>query len=100
MPIRGVVFFMRTWYYLEAQRDSVRDFLQCRTIGVPIAHSRLLGFHVVRSTRPCTLLVTKFVVEKQYARPREENHKAKWALYPHPTHYLPKTQQYFFRTVL
>ncbi len=44
--------FMRTWYYLEAQRDSVRDFLQCRTIGVPIAHSRLLGFHVVRSTRP------------------------------------------------
>ncbi len=30
-------------YYMEAARDSVRDFLKCRTIGACIAHSRLLG---------------------------------------------------------
>jgi hypothetical protein len=71
-------------YYLETQRDSVKNFLKCRTIGVCIAHSRLLGFHVVRSTRPCILAVTVFVPERQYVRPREDSHKAKWPLYPYP----------------
>jgi len=87
-------------YYLEAQRDSVRDFLQCRTIGVPIAHSRLLGFHVVRSTRPVTLLITKFVLEKQYSRPREDTHKAKHTNYPHSWGPPVQCQPYAPRTKL
>ena len=84
-------------YYLEATRDSVKDFLRCRTIGVPIAHSRLLGFHVVRSTRPCILANTSFVPDKQFCMVRDAGHKAKWPDYPHPELYLTKTQQYFFR---
>jgi hypothetical protein len=84
-------------YYLETQKDSVKDFLKCRAIGVCIAHSRLLGFHVVRSTRPCTQAVTIFVQERQYCRPREDSHIAKWPLYPHPTLYVNRSQQYFFR---
>ena len=84
-------------YQMETQTDSVRDFLQCRTIGVCIAHSRLLGFHVVRSTRPCILLFTDFVQPTAYCRLRDDRHKAKYPDYPHPTFILSKTQQYFFR---
>eukprot|EP00973_Karenia_brevis_P033417 4608663-Karenia_brevis.AAC.1 len=40
------------WYYLETQRDGVRDFIKARTIGLCMAHNRLLGYRVVRSTRP------------------------------------------------
>jgi len=53
---------------------------------------------VVRSTRPCILVVTHFVQERQYCRPREDKHKAKWPLYPHPSLYVSHTQQLFFRT--
>ena len=53
---------------------------------------------MVRSTRPCILVTSSFVQEKQYSWPREDNHKAKWPLYPHPSLYLSKTHHYFFRT--
>ncbi len=53
---------------------------------------------MVRSTRPCILLVTAFVQERQFCRPREDKHKAKWPLYPHPSLYVSHTQQLFFRT--
>eukprot|EP00973_Karenia_brevis_P014845 2028036-Karenia_brevis.AAC.1 len=36
-------------FYMEAnegQKDSVRFFLKARTIGLPMAHNRLLGFRV------------------------------------------------------
>ncbi len=53
---------------------------------------------MVRSTRPCILVVTSFVQERQFCRPREDKHKAKWPLYPHPSLYVSHTQQLFFRT--
>ncbi len=84
-------------FYLEVTRDSVRNFLQCRTIGVCIAHSRLLGFHVVRSTRPCILAMTSFVQPREYCCPRDDSHTAKWPAYPHPTLHLSRTQSFFFR---
>ena len=84
-------------YQLETTRDSVRDFLQCRTIGVCICQSRLLGFHVVRSTRPVTTVFTHFVQPKEYSKPRDDRHKTKYPDYPHPSLILSKTQQYFFR---
>ena len=82
---------------METQRDSVRDFLQCRTIGVCIAHARLLGFHVVRSTRPCSLLFTNLMQPKEFCAPRDERHLAKFPTYPHPNLILSKTQKYFYR---
>lgn len=70
----------------------------------PIAHATRLarscrGFHVVRSTRPCILVITNFVQDRQYCRPRDDSHKAKWPDYPSPELYLSRTSQYFFRTV-
>ena len=45
-----------------------------------IAYSRLLGFRVVRSTRPCTLALSTFVQPLEYCRPRQKNHLAKFPL--------------------
>ena len=38
-------------YYIEAQKDSVRDFLKCRTIGVRCAQSDIM-LYAVRKRRP------------------------------------------------
>ena len=84
-------------YKLETTHNSVRDFLDCRTIGLPICVSRLQGYHVVRSTHPCVLACTKFVREKEWCMPRDDGHKAKYPEYPLPEFYISKTQQYFFR---
>ena len=75
----------------------MRDFLQCRTIGVCICQSRLLGFHVVRSTRPVTMVFTHFIQPKEFSKPRDDRHKTRYPDYPHPDLILSKTQQYFFR---
>ena len=43
------------------------------------------------------MIFTDFIQPKDYARPRDDRHKAKFPDYPHPTLILSKTQQYFFR---
>ena len=72
-------------YYLEGARDSVKEFLKCRTIGACIVVSRLLGFHVVRSTRPCTFVSPQFVLAREFCCPRDDAHIAKHPDYPHPS---------------
>ena len=52
------------YYFLETERDGVKDFLKCRTVGLCMAHNRLLNFHVVRSTRPVQFTPTSFVPDK------------------------------------
>lgn len=49
-------------YYLETERNGVKDFLQCRTVGLCMSHNRLLNFHVVRSTRPLAVVNAVFAV--------------------------------------
>ena len=88
------------WFYMEGCSDSVKSFLKCRTVGVCITHNRLLGFHIVRSTRPCNLIMSSFVTPREYCCPRPESHKARWPTYPQPDLYLTATQKYFFRSCM
>ena len=66
------------------EASAIRTFLKCRTIGLPIAHSRLLGHHVVKSTRPCILVSPNFVPMDSFCAPREEGHLNSHPDYPHP----------------
>ena len=84
-------------YYLETERAGVTDLLKCRTVGVCMAHNRLLGFHVVRSTRPVVWTPTSFVPERESRTPREIKHIEQYPDYPDPMFYLNHTGSYFFR---
>ena len=85
------------WYYLETQRDGVKDFLKCRTVGLCMAHNRLLNFHVVRATRPVLFTPTSFIPSKDYCTPRDASHIEKFPNYPDPKSYLSLAGKYFFR---
>ena len=85
------------WYYLETERDGVKDFLKCRTVGLCMTHNRLLNFHVVRNTRPVQFTPTAFVPEKGSKTPRDPSHLERHPLYPDPQYYLSHTGKYFFR---
>ena len=85
------------WYYLETERDGVKDFLKCRTVGLCMAHNRLLNFHVVRSTKPVLFTPTSFVPEKDSKTEREPLHMKNYPDYPDPQYYLTLTPKYFFR---
>ena len=59
--------------------------------------NRLLGFHVVRSTRPCVFIPACFLGQKAYRNPRDPVHIEKHPNYPDPQYFLNYTQKYFFR---
>ena len=84
-------------YYLETERAGLRHFLKCRTFGLCMAHNRLLGFHVVRSTRPVVWTPTEFVPERSSRTPRSDWHIEQQPQYPDPHFYLNHTGKYFFR---
>ena len=84
------------WYYLETERDGVKDFLKCRTVGLCMAHNRLLNFHVVRSTRPAQFTPTSFLPSKDQRTPRDPSHVANNPEYTDMEYYLNATQKYFF----
>lgn len=90
-------------YYMETQRDgtqqvnTVKDFLKCRTVGMCMAHNRLLSFRVVRSTRPVQYTPTTFIPMREHRTPREAQHIQRVLDYPDPTYYLSYTAKYFFR---
>ena len=51
-------------FYLDVgvgPEDAAKMFLQCRTVGLPLAMWRLLGHKVVRCERPFVNIVTQFV---------------------------------------
>ena len=86
------------WYYLETEHEGgLRNFLKCRTFGLCMAHNRLLGFHVVRSTRPVVWTPTAFVPERSERTPRSHFHIERYPQYPCPHFFLSHTQKYFFR---
>ena len=81
------------WYYLETERDGVKDFLKCRTVGLCMAHNRLLNFHVVRSTRPVQFMPSTFVPGRNSRTSRDVTHKANVPDYPDPDFYVNYTQK-------
>ena len=64
-----------------------------------MAHNRLLGFHVVRSTRPVQFTPTSFVPDKDHRTLRDDSHRFNNPDFPDPEYHLDATQQYFFRHV-
>ena len=70
------------WYYLETLKDAVRAWLQCRTFGICMCHNRLLGFRVVRSTRPVCWTPTEFIPERSSRTPRPDWHIEQQPDYP------------------
>ena len=84
-------------YYLETQRGSVRDFIKARTVGMCMAHNRLLGYRVVRNTRPVQYTPTEFIPARESCTPREPEHIERLPGYPNPKFYLSHAGKYFFR---
>ena len=71
------------WYYLETEHEGgLRSFLKCRTFGLCMAHNRLLGFHVVRSTRSVVWTPGEFVPERSSRTPRTGFHIERHPEYP------------------
>ena len=71
------------WYYLETEHQGgLRPFLKCRTFGLCMAHNRLLGFHVVRATRPVVWTPGEFVPERSSRTPRTPLHMERHPEYP------------------
>ena len=59
--------------------------------------ARLLGFHVVRCTKPVEFVFPKFTNDPAGQVPRTPDHKEKYPNYPDPDHFLRSTQKLFFR---
>ena len=70
------------WYYLETTSNGLKNFLKCRTVGLCMTHNRLLGYHVVRSTKPVHFIFPIFIAARDRCMPREEAHLAKYPDYP------------------
>ena len=70
------------WYYLETSSNGLKNFLKCRTVGLCMTHNRLLGCHVVRSTKPVHYIFPVFISPRDRRMPRDEKHLAKHPHYP------------------
>ena len=79
------------WYFLETVADGLKNWLKARTVGICMAFNRLLSFHVVRSTRPCTYVPACFIGKKEYRNLRDPGHIEKYPQFPDPQHHAPHT---------
>ena len=89
-------------YFLETstpggEANPVKRYLLSRNIGLCQCHSRLLGFHTVRSTKPTFYLHPHFVVPDASRIRRSEEHLAAVLGYPDDEYYLNHVQKFFFR---
>ena len=83
-------------YYIDANGPAdnpIRQFFLGHTVGLPLALNRLLGFHVVRSTRSTLFLGSGFLSPSI----RAADHVNNCPDYPDPVRYLGKNQWYFLR---
>ncbi len=62
-----------------------------------MAVNRLMGFHVVKSTRPVHFINAKFIPPREFRARRDASHKQKPEGYPDEDFNLSATQKYFFR---
>ena len=84
---------------MEVSKNGLKDWLRSRTVGVCMAFNRILGFRVVRSTRPCSFAQGCFIGKKEYRNARDPAHLRNAPDYPDPFYFLNFTQKYFFRHV-
>jgi hypothetical protein len=85
-------------YFVETEKDSVKFFLKARTVGLCMAYNRLMGFRVVRSTRPVKFLHTQFLPLSNGRTERSAEHQLFCPAYPDKACYLNLTQKYFYRS--
>ena len=85
------------WYFMENVRGGVKDWLRARTVGLCMAFNKILGFQVVKSTRPVLYTPCEFLTPRAHRSRREESHQQRCPGYPDPDFYLNATQEYFFR---
>ena len=85
-------------YFMDTQNDGVRNLLQCRTVGLCMVHNRLLGFHVVRSTRPVEWTPPEFIPGRESRTPRTPWHLQQYPEYPDPHFHVGVVGKYLFRS--
>ena len=90
------------WYFLETatpggEANPVKRYLQARNVGLCMCHNRLIGHHVVRSTRPTLFLWPQFTVQECSRIRRAPDHVANVWGYPDQSFYMNQVQTYFFR---
>ena len=64
-----------------------------------MAHNRLLGYRVVRNTRPVQYTPTEFIPARENRTPRDSDHLERLPAYPDPQYYLSHAGKFFFRHV-
>ena len=90
------------WYYLQTrtpggEANPVKRFLQARNVGLCMACSRLLGYRLVRSTRPTQFLFPQFTVARENRIQRTDEHRRTQPRYADPGYYLNDVQKFFYR---
>ena len=90
-----------SYTFLEAEagdeQNPTKRYLETRTVGAPMACNRLMGFHVVRCTKPVEDIRPQLTNEPAGQWVRDAEHMEKNPNYPDPDNYLGPTQKYFFR---
>ena len=91
------------WYFLMTQTaggeaNPVKRFLQSRNVGMCLCQHRLLGYHVVHSTKATVFLWPQFTVPGSNRVERSSEHLENNKVYPDPKYYLNLVQKYFFRS--
>ena len=80
---------------MESLRDGgIRDFIKARIVGLCMAHNRLLGFRIVRNTRPVQFTPPEFIPARENRTLRDPEHLAKINNYPDPHFYLNHVGKY------
>ncbi len=67
------------------------------SLGICMAVNRLMGFRVVKSTRPVQFINAQFIPPRECRARRDANQKQKPHGYPDEDFNLNATQKYFFR---
>ncbi len=79
------------WYYMETQQENgLKKWLQARTVGLYIAWSRPLQFHLVWPIKAVVWTPPLFVQDAAHSSLRSPGHLDKYPgdAYPDPLYYL------------
>lgn len=77
----------------EDEQNPTKRFLESRMCGACMACNRLLGFRVVRCTRPVEYIWPQFTTDPGSQIPRPPEHKERYKQYPDPNYYLGPAQK-------
>ena len=85
------------YFFMESEKNGVKFWLRARTVGLCATFNRLLGYHVVRNTKPVVSLSPSFIRDTEYSAKRSQAHLARYPLFPDPLYHLGLLGKYYFR---